>query len=141
MKIYYEEWMKCLLVKDNPKATYDNLKNAIEGLSNIRIYLVNYLYKGRQYSAPLPASSIPEILHTVTTLPKYIPKLEGVLFDASRILILTDEPQYSEEELLHSLLSEFLYLFRGKMNIEPFKKHMIKYFELNEEYEKCIELT
>lgn len=141
LKLYYEEWMKSLFIENNPEQTYTNLKGAIESMYGCKFYVVDYSYNGKHFSAPVPAASLPELLHTVTNLKKHIPKMQACWVNINVLMFFAEEPEFHDSEFNESLLSEFLYLFKSEMNIEPYKKLMLKYFEENEDFEKCVVLT
>lgn len=133
--IQFREYLKALIVDGDPEATYKSIMGELSARTP-RLYLVDYTYEGKCFSAFVPAITTLDIMLGIEHIGKRLPAAKNMHVDFSKLLYL-ETLNISVEEMSKSLIAYFLYFFRDQVDITRFKNDMITYFESIEDYEKC----
>jgi hypothetical protein len=133
--IQFTEYLKTMVVDGDPKATYHNIMNELSART-LRLYVVDYTYKGKFYNAFVPAISTIDIMVAVEEMSKRLPVAKNMHVDFSKLLYI-GKLNVSLLEMQSSLIAYFLYFYRNIVDITKFKDNMITYFESIDDYEKC----
>lgn len=133
--IQFREYLKALIVDGDPEATYKSIMGELSARTP-RLYVVDYTYEGKYFSAFVPAVTTLDIMLGVEQIQKLLPVAKNMHVDFSKLIYL-ETLDISLNEMNNSLIAYFLYFFRDQVDITRFKEDMIKYFESIEDYEKC----